>query len=375
MNVLAVIKKELIQIVRDVRTLLLLIFVPAFLLVLFGYVLSFDVKNTALAVVDHDRTESSRLLINTFTSGGYFVKVADINSDKEASKLLDVGKAEVAVVIPNGFEKDLQSGENVQLQALLDGSEARVARILDGYISAYVNSFSNRVASDYVLRTYGLSIDMPLELQTRIWYNPELESTLFLVTGLIVFILMITTTISTSLSVVREREHGTMEQLMVSPLNSASVIIGKTVPYLFVAILSTIFILVISNIAFGVEVRGSYLLLSISSFVFILAALSQGIFISTVTTSQQVAFFIAALSTLLPAMLLSGFVFPIASMPVWIQYVTKVLPATYFVTLLRAVLMKGAGFESAWEHLLALMLFSTITIVISAVRLKRMKVV
>jgi ABC-2 type transport system permease protein len=220
-----------------------------------------------------------------------------------------------------------------------------------------------------------MSVEAPLSLETRIWYNPELESTLFLVTGLIVFILMITTTISTSLSVVREREQGTMEQLMVSPLNSASVIIGKTVPYLFVAILSTVFILFISYLAFGVVVKGSYLLLAVSSFVFILAALSQGIFISTVTTSQQVAFFIAALSTLLPAMLLSGFVFPIASMPFYIQWITKVLPATYFVTLLRAVIMKGSGFDGAWDHLLALMLFSAITIIISAIRLKKMKVV
>jgi len=375
MNILAVIKKELIQIVRDVRTLLLLIFVPAFLLIVFGYVLSFDVKDTAFAVVDRDKSESSRLLINTFTSGGYFKKVADLDSDKDASALLDSGVVEVAVVIPKGFEKKILRGEKVEIQALLDGSEARVARILDGYISAYVNSFSNRVAGDYILRTYGMSVDVPLELKPRIWYNPELESTLFLVTGLIVFILMITTTISTSLSVVRERETGTMEQLMVSPLSPVSVIIGKTVPYLFVAILSTVFILIISNIAFDVQVKGSYILLAVSSFVFILAALGQGILISTITTSQQVAFFIAALSTLLPAMLLSGFVFPIASMPVWIQYVTKILPATYFVTLLRAVLMKGAGFESTWEPLLALMLFSTITILISAIRLKNMKVV
>ena len=375
MNIIAVIKKELIQIVRDVRTLLLLIFIPAFLLILFGYVLSFDVEDTALAVIDLDKTEHSRLLVNTFTSGGYFMKVADPDSYSEASDLLDSGKAEVVVVIPSNFEKTLLKGESVEIQAILDGSEARVARILDGYISAYVNSFSNRVTGDYVLRTYGMSVEAPLQLQARIWYNPELESTLFLVTGLIVFILMITTTISTSLSVVRERENGTMEQLMVSPLNSASVIIGKTVPYLFVAILSTVFILVISYFAFGVEVRGSYFLLAVSSLVFILAALSQGIFISTMTTSQQVAFFIAALSTLLPALLLSGFVFPIASMPLWIQYITKVLPARYFVTLLRAVLMNGAGFESAWEHLLALMLFSAITILISAVRLKKMKVV
>lgn len=374
MNVIAVIKKELIQIMRDVRTLLLLIFVPAFLLILFGYVLSFDVEDTALAVVDRDWSEHSRLLVNTFTSGGYFRKVADTDSDT-ASDLLDSGKAEVVIVIPKGFEKKLINGEKVEVQAILDGSEARVARILDGYISTYVNSFSNRVAGDYILRTYGMSVDMPLELHTRIWYNPELESTLFLVTGLIVFILMITTTISTSLSVVREREHGTMEQLMVSPLNSVSVIIGKTVPYLFVAILSTVFILIISYLAFDVVIKGSYALLAVSSLVFILAALSQGIFISTITTSQQVAFFIAALSTLLPAMLLSGFVFPIASMPVFIQYITKVLPATYFVTLLRAVIMKGSGFDGAWDHLLALMLFSAITIIISAIRLKKMKVV
>ena len=375
MNVLAVIKKEFIQIGRDVRTLLLLIFVPAFLLVLVGYVLSFDVENTALAVVDFDKTENSRLLINTFTSGKYFVKVADLGSDKEISGLFDSGVAEVAVVIPRGFEKKLLNGEQVEIQALIDGSEARVARILDGYVSAYVNSFSNGVTRQYILKTYGISADVPMELHTRIWYNPELDSTLFLVTGLIVFILMITTTISTSLSVVREREQGTMEQLMVSPLNSATVIIGKTVPYFFVAILSAVLILIVSNIAFGVVVKGSYLLLAISSIVFILAALSQGIFISTITTSQQVAFFAAALSTLLPALLLSGFVFPIASMPLLIQYITKVIPATYYVTLLRLVIMKGGGFESAWHPLLALMLFSIIAMIVSAVRLKKMKVV
>lgn len=375
MKMIAIIKKELLQIVRDTRTLLLLIFVPAILLMLFGYVLSFDVNNIKLGVLDMDKSEQSRELVSTFTAAGYFTLVKDIKSNSELSRSVDDGSVTVAISIPNGFAKSLERGEPAQIQAIIDGSEARMATIVQGYVLAHTTAYSNKVLSGYMLRLGQKNLALPVDMNARIWYNPELKSSLFLIAGLIVFILMITTTVSTSLSVVRERERGTMEQLMVSPLNPMVVIVGKTIPYLVVASLSTIIILIVGNIAFGIEVRGSYALLALSSLLFIFAALGQGILISTVTASQQVAFLVSSLSTLLPAILLSGFIFPITSMPFAIQLVTKIVPAKYFVSLLRGVLMKGSGITTGWENLAALAALSLFMIVVSAIRLKKMKLV
>lgn len=374
MSLNAVVRKEFIQIKRDTRTLFMLAFFPAALLLVFGYVLSFDVKDIKLGVLDYDRSDSSRAFIEAFTSSEYFRLSVQFEKREEIDRQLDNGSIHAAVVIPENFGKMISGGKKSSIQILIDGSDGRTASIVQGYVSAFVSTYSQKTITAH-LSKFGRKIEPPVSIEPRIWYNPELKSSLFLVAGLIVFILMITGTISTSLSVVREREKGTMEQLLVSPLSAPDVIIGKTLPYLFISLISTVIILTAGYFAFGVEVKGSYLMLFISSTLFILCALAQGILISTITTSQQIAFFVAALSSILPSLLLSGFIFPIAGMPYIIQAITTIVPAKYFVNLLRGILMRGSGFDSGMGDLTALAFFAIFMLAVSAIRLKRVKLV
>ncbi|HQM84827.1 MAG TPA: ABC transporter permease [bacterium] len=374
MSVKPVVKKEFIQIARDTRTLFMLAFFPATLLLVFGYVLSFDVKEIKLGIFDNDRSEESSTLISAVSATEYFIIGRVFENRSRIDSFLDDGTLDAVIIIPEDFGKNISSGKGSPVQVMIDGSDGRSAGIVQGYIAGFINSYSQKVIGGYVLGMGG-KVEPPVNIEPRIWYNPELKSSIFLVAGLIVFILMITGVISTALSVVREREKGTMEQLLVSPLSATAVIIGKTIPYLVISLLSTVIILVTGYLAFGVEVKGSYLMLFVSSTLFIMSALAQGILISTITTSQQVAFFAASLSSLLPALLLSGFIFPIAGMPYIIQAITTIVPAKYFVNLLRGIIMRGSGFDTGLSDLAALTIFSFVLLTISVIRLKKVKLV
>lgn len=374
MSLKAVVKKELIQIKRDTRTLMMLIVTPAMLLLLFGYILSFDVKDIKTGVLDFDSSSESQKFITSFMSGDYFTLEKRVIRRGDIDKFLDEGKLSIAIVIPEGFGNDITAGRNADLQIIIDGADGRKGSIIESYVTAAVQHYSQKIKADYMLRNK-VKVVSAVNLKPRIWFNPELKSTLFLIAGLIVFILMITGVISTSLSVVKERETGTMEQLLVSPLSSSTVIIGKTIPYLFISLISTIIILSVGQIAFGIEIKGSMALLITSTTLFILSALAQGILISTLTSSQQMAFFIAALSSILPALLLSGFIFPISGMPRAIQWITVIIPARYFVDLLRGVLMRGADMQTGIYNLTVLAIFSFIMLSLSAIRLKKVKLV
>jgi len=374
MNLGAVVKKEFIQIRRDPLILFMLVFFPTVLLLFFGYVISFDVRNVRLGVLDEDATDASRAFVQSLTSGEYFRLETMLSGRDEVDAALDNGTVGVAVVIPRGFAETIERGATASVQGIIDGSDGRKAGIVQGYLQAYATAFSQRLIGEWALRM-GRQVVVPVAPEGRIWYNPELKSTLFLIAGLIVFIFMITGTISTSLSVVRERERGTMEQLLVSPLNAGTVIVGKTLPYLAISAVSTVIILVAGHFAFGVTIKGSVPLLALASLLFLLAALGQGILISTITSSQQVAYFVAALSSILPALLLSDFVFPISGMPRVIQAVTFVVPARYFVHLLRGIMMRGAGFAAEYGDLAALAVFSGLTLLAAAARLKKTRLV
>ncbi len=374
MNLGAMVKKEFIQIRRDPLILFMLVFFPTILLLFFGYVLSFDVRNVRLGVLDEDATDPSRAFVQTLTGGESFRLETMFSSRGEIDTALDNGSVLVAVVIPYGFAETIERGGTAAVQGIIDGSDGRKASIVQGYLQATTTAFSQRTFGDWALRT-GKRVVVPVAPEGRIWYNPELKSTLYLIAGLIVFIFMITGTISTSLSVVRERERGTMEQLLVSPLNAGTVIVGKTLPYLGISAVSTVIILVAGRFAFGIAIKGSIPLLALASLLFLLAALGQGILISTVTSSQQVAYFAAALSSILPALLLSDFVFPISGMPRVIQAITLLVPARYFVHLLRGIMMRGAGFGAGFGDLAALSIFSGFTLLAAAARLKKTRLV
>jgi len=366
-GVAAVARKEFRQIVRDRRTLLTVLFVPAFILLLYGYALNFDIRDIRLAVDDRDGSRASRQLVSAFVNSGYFAIVGYIHSPAEMDRLIDRGEARAVLVVPAGFERDVTNRVPVRLQIVIDGDNANTAATA----MAYATAVTAEVAAS-LQATVGIERrPPPVTLEPRVWYNPELRSTLFLVPGLIAFIAMITAVVSTALSVVREKERGTMEQIRMSPLTPAPFVVGKTLPYLALSLLSALFVILAAMALFDMPVRGSWLLLGAAVAIFLVGALAQGLLISTIAHTQQVAFQAALLSSFLPTFILSGFVFPISSMPWAVQLVTYVVPARYFLTALRAIVLKGAGLEAFAGELAALGVFSLAMLGLAAVRLTR----
>ena len=370
-TVLAVATKELHQISRDRRTLGILLLFPAFILLIYGYALNFDIRNVRLAVQDRDRSTTSRALVSAFVNSGYFELVGYVDSDADASRLFDTNQARALLVIPANFDRDVRRHQPATVQAVIDGDNANTASTVMGYAQVLVAEFSTSVALDAIAAGGSPQGAPPLTLEPRIWYNPQLRSTLFLVPGLIAFIAMITAVVSTALSVVREKERGTMEQIRMSPIGPVSFILGKTLPYLALSFVSALLILFTARLLFDLPMRGSWPLLCGSILLFLVGAQAQGLLISTIATSQQVAFQVALLSSFLPTFILSGFIFPISSMPVAVQAVSHIVPARYFLVALRAIVLKGAGLPAFWEQLVWLAVFSTVALGLASLRLKR----
>lgn len=371
LNILPIVRKEFRQIKRDKRILSVLLFVPALMLLMFGYALNFDVKHTSMAVYDEDRTSVSRTFIEQFFISEYFNKVETLKSKTEINGLLDGEHARVVLVIPSTFTKDIQRGRVASIQVVVDGANSNAAATVLGYINAIVQQYSVKVMTESFIRMGRQTITLPIDFQPRVWYNPELESAKFLVPGLIAFILMVTAVISTALAIVRERELGTMEQLMVSPIRPLELILGKTIPYTIISLFATVAILFLGYILFDVSIKGSILLLSLVTFVFLVGSLGMGLLISTLVETQQLAFMIAVFVSMLPTFILSGFVFPIRNMPFIIQGITYVLPARYFLVVLRAIILKGAGLSAFWDQALILVIYAIIMIGISSLRMRK----
>jgi len=369
----AIARKEFRQLVRDWRTVFILVFLPAILLLVFGYALSFDVKNVPLAVLDEDRSPESREVVRALLGAESFALVEMLHDHDDVARMLDGGLADVVLVIPPGFGRAVVANEGATVQALFDGSNSQKAATSLGYLNAHFTTFSLDVVTEQVERAGFEVPDPPIVAAPRIWYNPELRSSMFLVPGLMVFVLMISATISTALAVVRERERNTIEQVLVSPVRAPELILGKTAPYLLVSMIAAALLVAVGWVLFGVEVRGSLWLLALLSLIFCLAALGQGLLISSVTDSQQVAFFAAVITTMLPTFLLSGFVFPLASAPVVIQVISYAVPARYFVALVRGVILRGAELTDVWQPLLSLSVFSVVILALASVRASRIR--
>ncbi|HAR35988.1 MAG TPA: ABC transporter permease [Acidobacteria bacterium] len=365
-----IIRKEFIQIRRDPISLTLLLILPAFILVMFGYALNFDVKHLGLAVVDLDRSQASRELIRKITSSEYFDLKYRLESTSEIDPLFDREKIKLAVVIPRNFARDLASGESPTVQVLADGTNSTTALTGLGYLSNIFLQYSMKLNLE-LLQKNGQQAVLPVDSRVRVWYNPELKSSRFLVPGLMAFVLMVIIVLATALSIVREKEKGTMEQLLLSPLGPAEMIIGKIIPYLLLSLLGAHLVLLAGWLLFGIAIKGSYPLLLLVLVIFLFCGLSQGILVSTVASSQQVAFLLAGLSTLLPTFILSGFVFPIRNMPPVIQAITYIIPARYFLVGLRAIILKGASLAAFYREIIFLAVYGLLVTAVSLVRLKK----
>jgi ABC-2 type transport system permease protein len=365
-----VVVKEFRQIRRDPTSLGMLLVLPTALIIFVGYALDFDVRHVRLVILDRSRTAESRAVTEHFRHTDLFEYRGEVNSMGEIDRVFLLGEARIALVFPPEFARDLLAGREARIQILVDGSDANAAGQSVQNAARIIVDHSSGIVAEGLWRR-GRTAAAPLDLRPRIWYNPDLQSSRFLVPGLIGFILVLTAVISTSLTVVREKERGTMEQIMVSPLKPAHVILGKTIPYLLISLLAATAILILGYFLFDIEVRGSLVLLYAAILTIILGALGQGLLVSTVTDSQQVAFLLSVFSSLLPSFLLSGFVFPVSSMPVVLQVLSNVAVNKFFLVALRGIMLKGAGLDAVWPQFLYMAIFAAVTLGISIRRMQK----
>jgi ABC-2 type transport system permease protein len=354
MRMRAVARKEWIQLRRDPRSMTMAFILPVLMLLFFGYAITWDVRDLDLRVLDQDRTVRSRGLVEAFQGSGYFTVVQRLDGYGEVDAAVGAGDAASVLVIPPGFARDLAAGRGAAVQLLLDGADANSATIAYGYAGAIVERWSR----DVVLA--GRSIDVPLKVEVRTWYNPTLESRNMIVPGLIAVIMMTIAAMLTALTIAREWERGTMEQLASTPATRLEILLGKLIPYVLIGVVDVGLTVAAGLLVFGVPFRGSVVLFFFQTVLFLVGALGLGMVISAVARTQFLATQIALLATLLPAMLLSGFLFEIAAMPPVLQAVTYAVPARFYVVVARGIMLKGVGPEVLWVQSAYMVAFAVV---------------
>ena len=361
-----IVKKEFYQVRQDKRMLGVSVVAPILQVILLGYAATTDITNTNLVVCDLDRTAESRAFVKEFTNSGYFVPKYSVDVISEVDSYIDDAKATIALVVPRGFGRNLLSRETAQVQVILDGADANSANILLGYSTQIIGSYAQGILAEYTMAGKGRTgVVVP---EPRIWFNPDLRSSNFMVPGVVALVLMIITMTLTALGIVKEKEIGTLEQLMVTPIKPHELIIGKLVPFIIIGFLDVMIVLAVARYWFLVPLRGSLLLLFGLSGLFILTTLGLGLFISTIAKSQQQAMLIAQFFFFMPFMFLSGFSFPIANMPVIIQYITYLIPLRYFLDIVRGIFLKGTTLNELWPQATALFVFGIAILSLSVMR-------
>lgn len=353
----ALVKKEFLHIVRDPRSLAMAFLMPLILLILFGYAITMDIKTLNLVVYDQDKSAASRHYVEGFPASSYFDVVADVENYDDARALLDQGRAHLALVIPPHFARDLEQGRTTQVQLLADGSDANTATIAMGYAEAITNRYSTT--------HLGTKIELAVDNRLRVWYNPELKSRWFIIPGLIAVIMTVITALLTSLTVSREWESGTMEQLIATPVQPVELFLGKMAPYFVIGVLDVLFSVAMGVWVFDVPLRGSFLFLLGVTAMFLVGGLSLGIMVSTIAKSQLVASQLAMVVTFLPAFLLSGFLYSIDNMPRFLQVVTHVVQARYFVEVLKNIFLKASPPSFVAGDLIFLGLFAAVVFAVA----------
>ena len=358
-RLVAMARKETLHLLRDPRSLALAFVLPAVMVLAFGWVITFDIRFIPMAVYDEDRTSASRALADAFTSSSYFVITRHLERYGDAEPLIDKGAVRLVLVIPPRFAARLAQGGPAPVQALVDGSDANTATFALTYARGIVAAYSARAMFG------GHPVTPRVTAETRVWYNEALKSSHMIVPGLIAVVMMIIAGMLTSLTIAREWERGTMEQLAATPVHPAEVVVGKLLPYLGVGIIDVLFAGFIGDAVFQVPFRGSILYFLGASFFFLLGSLSLGIWVSAAVKSQLLAFQLATLMTFLPSFLLSGFMFDIASMPKVLQAIALVVPARYFITLVRGIMLKGVGPDVLWPYGLGMIAYGAVGLLLA----------
>jgi ABC-2 type transport system permease protein len=355
---LAVAKKEIVQVLRDSRSLIIVIIMPVILVLLFGYGVNLDLKHLPIYVYDRDGSQQSQDLLKRFQASDYFEIVRVVNSYRDLTRAIDDGHAKMGIVIPWDFSQRLRDGRPAQVQALVDGTDDNTANVLIGYAQAVVQGYSSDVQIDW-LRDHGqVAHRAPVIVETRTWYNEDLDSSAFIVPGVLALVMSVIGAFLTSLTIAREWERGTMEQLISTPVSPLEIMVGKLVPYFVIGMIDVIVCALIALYWFHVPFRGSFLTLLFSSAMFMIVVLSMGFFLSVIAKNQLAASQLALLTTFLPAFLLSGFLYEIEQMPVVLQWITGILPARYYVSVLKKIFLKGSPATLLYADLVPLAIFA-----------------
>jgi ABC-2 type transport system permease protein len=371
-TILHLIKKEFLQIRRDKRMLPIIFVVPIFQLIILGYAANLDVNDVPTVICDMDKTHTSRELIQKFTHSGFFTAQRYVNDIRNIDKDIDRGDASLAIVIPTDFANDLKAGKQVSLQIIADGSDANTTSIGLAYAGSIVADYSRNIAVKRLVRSGRQTLlASVIEPKLRVWYNPELKSKNFMVPGILGLLLMVTTMMLSSLAIVKEKEVGTMEQLVVTPIRPYQLIIGKLTPFAIIGVDDILLIVAVTTFWFDIPVRGSVSLLILLCIVFLMTTLGLGLFVSTVSKTQQQAMMTSVFFVMQPMVFLSGFVFPISNMPKIIQWYTYLLPLRYFFEIVRGIFLKGVGMSELWDDSLAMFIFGFAILALSVSRFQK----
>ena len=370
-RLLSLIRKEFLQIVRDPRTLYITFAIPIIQMFLLGYTATSDVRNVPLAVIDQDRSPASRRLLDAYRAADYFLVAYDVDSEEELRALIDGGQARAGLIIPPDYAERLEAGRTTSVAFILDGSDPNVASTSLAAAQLIGQSYSTGlIVERFTRQGLGGAVSLPVEVRARVWYNPDLVSAFFMIPALIGLILQVLTTMLTATAIVRERERGTIEQLIVTPIRSGELILGKIIPYVLIAFFDTLEILVIGTLWFKVPIRGSLGLLLALSALFLVSSLGIGLFISTIARTQQEAMMLAWF-TMLPSMFLSGFIYPLAAMPSWLRAISYGVPLRYYLVIIRSVVLKGTGAGSLTGEIAGLAVLGTVMMGAAALRFRK----
>ncbi|MER3525010.1 MAG: ABC transporter permease [Ignavibacteria bacterium] len=365
-----IVRKEFYQIRQDKRMLAVSIVAPILQVFLLGYAATTDIKNSTMVVCDMDRTAESRSLVESFTTSGYFIPRYRVDAHEKATPYIARAKAHIILTVPKGFARSLLARQQASVQVILDGADANTANILLIYASQIVASYGSAIAAQYALMMPGTSLPRIVP-EPRVWFNPDLKSANYMVPGVVAMVLMIITMTLTSVAIVKEREIGTLEQILVTPIKPHEFIIGKLVPFVLIGFIDTVLVLAVAQYWFGVPMVGSLALLFALSALFLLTTLGLGLLISTLARSQGQAMMIAQFFFFIPFIFLSGFTFPIANMPEWIQVITYFIPLRYFLEIVRGIFLKGTNIEHLLPHTAALFGFGIVILILSVKRFRR----
>jgi ABC-2 type transport system permease protein len=370
-RVTAVARKESLHVIRDSRSLLMAIGTPVLLLMLFGYALSLDVDHVPMAVWDQSGTERSRDFVSRFAGSRYFSVRQSVDNYSDLMRLIDTGRVMMGLVVPRDFAQKIDAGRDVPVQLVVDGSDSNTATIAIGYADVIAQIYALDLTLEQNQRRGGQGLTIPIDVRPRVWFNEELESRNYIIPGLIAVIMMVIAAMLTSLTVAREWERGTMEQLISTPVKPGELILGKLIPYFAIGMCDVLLAVLMGEFVFHVPLRGNVALLFGISTIFLTGALAMGILISIVTKSQLLSSQVAVVATFLPAFLLSGFIFTIANMPRAIQMVTYLIPARYFVAILKGIYLKGVGLEILAGQVGLLIVYAVVMVLLANWKFKK----